>query len=272
MIKLPVLAFVLGGVLLLAGGAKAVTPAQKCEASKLKVAAKFSFCRLKAEARAVQKGEPPDFSKCGTNFSDKWDAAETIAAGACPTNGDLIQVGNQVVADSDFIVLKLAGTRFIDNGDGTVLDTQTGLVWEQKDALDNTADLANPHDADNTYQWSSTGTAADGTAFTNFLSKLNDCNTVDGIVLAGGFAGHCDWRLPTIADLQTIVDPTATGCGTGSACIVATLGPTVAAEYLSSTSDTTTTTLVWFEDFADGTAGSGTKSSLRHLRAVRGGS
>src|SRR2546429_7397381 len=64
--------------------------------------------------------------------------------------------------------------RFVDNGDGTVTDNQTGLQWEQKTTtVGSGVNLADPHDVDNSYTWSSSGTAADGTAFTDFLATLN---------------------------------------------------------------------------------------------------
>ena len=74
--------------------------------------------------------------------------------------------------------------RFVDNGNGTITDNQTGLTWEKKD------DAGGIHDKDNSYTWSSTGTAADGTAFTSFLATLNTSPC---------FAGRCDRRLPTMA-------------------------------------------------------------------------
>ncbi len=40
------------------------TPAVKCYAAKVKETAKYSACRLKAESKAIKKGETPDFSKC----------------------------------------------------------------------------------------------------------------------------------------------------------------------------------------------------------------
>src|SRR5262249_36846699 len=61
--------------------------------------------------------------------------------------------------------LTKAGTacRFLDNGDGTVSDLDTGLVWEKKDNSDGTGNLSDPRDADNAYNWSASGTATDGT-------------------------------------------------------------------------------------------------------------
>src|SRR6266446_8828956 len=52
--------------------------------------------------------------------------------------------------------------RFVDNGDGTVTDNQTGLMWEKKENLDGTTDVSNQHDADNPYQWTASLSAPDG--------------------------------------------------------------------------------------------------------------
>jgi hypothetical protein len=127
--------------------------------------------------------------------------------------------------------------RFVDNGDGTVTDNQTGLQWEQKVSPGGGA--TDPHDVDNLYNWSNPfGCPAgcpDGAAFTDFLGRLNNCTSTDGTAVTdAGFAGHCDWRLPTIQELQTIIDLGASGCGSGSPCIDPTFGPT-APFYWSST-------------------------------------
>ena len=127
--------------------------------------------------------------------------------------------------------------RFVVNGDGTVSDRQTGLQWELKRNLDSVANLADPHDADNRYSWS--GNAPDlvtpkGTAFTMFLAQLNGtdggpnmCVSSDGTTLSGGFAGYCDWRLPSSVELAGIFDPTQGFCGGASgACIDPAFGPT----------------------------------------------
>ena len=54
---------------------------------------------------------------------------------------------------------------------------------------------------DNRYQWSSTGSAPDGGAFTDFLDKLN------GNYAGGCYAGFCDWRLPTVEELLGVPWP-----------------------------------------------------------------
>src|SRR5262245_54566491 len=43
------------------------------------------------------------------------------------------------------------GLRWSDNGDGTVSDNLTGLVWEKKQDLDSNPNAGNVHDADNIY-------------------------------------------------------------------------------------------------------------------------
>jgi hypothetical protein len=89
-------------------------------------------------------------------------------------------------------------------------DNLTGLQWEQK------TDDGSVHDRDDVYTWSTSGTAADGTAFTSFLATLN---------LSGAcFAGHCDWRLPTPAELQAIQRAAFPNCG-GACLDAAVFGP-----------------------------------------------
>ena len=53
------------------------------------------------------------------------------------------------------------------------------------------------------------GAAPDGTVFTQFLGALNTCFSTFG---NDGFAGHCDWRLPTYEELLTLHDPDQLGC------------------------------------------------------------
>jgi hypothetical protein len=154
--------------------------------------------------------------------------------------------------------------RFVDNGDGTVSDTQTGLMWEQKD------DLGGIHDKDNQYSWSASTTEPDGTAFTTFLGTLNNSTSADGTAISGCFAGRCDWRLPTSAELQTIL-LAPFSCGTNP-CIDPIFGPTQPNLYWSGTTNSGITLDAWAVRFSDGFLDFDDKSDSNSARAVRGGS
>jgi hypothetical protein len=175
--------------------------------------------------------------------------------------------------------------RFVECADGvTVEDNVTGLLWERKTT---TGDV---HDVTNTYTWSSTGTLADGTAFAEFLVGLNGAT----------FAGHTDWRLPSISELQSILvgpgvefvadtdpaDPNSGLNGTGQAttcaaapCIdpdfAAIGGPTASPLYWSESTAASNPPLAWLANFDNGGADFiilRSKTSAGLVRAVRPGS
>jgi hypothetical protein len=124
--------------------------------------------------------------------------------------------------------------QYLDNGDGTVTDNKTGLVWEKKTGTVGTANPTDVHDVSNPYSWTATGLIPDGTLYTDFLATLNSNSTNDATSVC--FANHCDWRIPTIVELQTIIDSTASGCGSGAPCINSAFGPTLTSFYWSSSS------------------------------------
>jgi hypothetical protein len=146
-----------------------------------------------------------------------------------------------------------------------VTDYDTGLQWEQK------TDDGSVHDRAAEYDWSPTLGRPDGTAFTTLLGTLNNETSGDGVTTNGCFAGHCDWRLPSIVELQTIVDLTAPGCGSGSACIDQTVfGPTLAFFHWSATTETGLAVFAWGVAFgAEGSATVAIKEAPLLARAVR---
>jgi hypothetical protein len=346
-------------VLLTASVAHPVTPADKCEAAKLKIAGKYDLCRLLAEAKAAKTGGMPDFSTCDSAYSTRWTQAEMKAGGMCPSNGDAAAIqaflsqgttalgvalagamlptcGNGVIDPGEqcdqsnlngqtcaslgfaagvlkcgagcvFDTSGCSASRFVDNGDGTLSDLQMGLMWEKKVSVDQCVNLVDglpvacTTDADCTgnggggmcvcssvhcvadrYTWCN-GTypspctngadPLDGTAYTDFLVTLNNGASTDGRAMTpitGCFAGHCDWRLPSIVELQGIVDLTQGTCGGGSgACIDPTFGPTQADLYWSATTTAGGPAGAWQVDFGDGGVTSFPKTIDFYVRAVR---
>jgi uncharacterized protein DUF1566 len=151
------------------------------------------------------------------------------------------------------------GRSYTDNGDGTITDNQTGLMWEKK------SDDGSIHDQDNAYTWND--------AFGVFIAGLNTAN----------FAGHNDWRLPNRFELDSLFDlgtqnPAVdaafnTGCVasctvTGCSCTASTAG------YWSSTTvlPGVTQNYAWVLFFNFGFDNSSIKTDLNLVRAVRGGS
>jgi hypothetical protein len=214
----------------------APTPEQKCQAARAKAAGAYAACQQNVQAKSQRS---PSYnvekwvSKCRVKYTGTWAKLQAKAALA----GSLC-----------------TAARFVDNLNGTVTDNLTGLVWEKK------TNDATVHDEHNVYTWSNTGTAADGTAFTVFLSSLNS---------GGCFAGQCDWRLPSRDELQTVLlEPYP--CAT-SACIDAIFGWTQPNYYWSATSGPFPAG-AWFVIFSTGfVGGGGNKTDGLYVRGVRGG-
>ena len=100
----------LAGILLFSGSAHALSPADKCEADKLKTAGKYGFCRLNAEAKAVKTASTPDYSKCDDKYGFKWGRAESTAGmGVCPSEGDETAIQSFITQHTDDVAVALAG-------------------------------------------------------------------------------------------------------------------------------------------------------------------
>lgn len=170
---------------------------------------------------------------------------------------------------SDGAVQAGLAPNFVDNGDGTITDLQSGLVWEKKDRS------GGIHDIGNAYTWSTGSGNMDGTVVTEFLAGLN----------AGvGFAGKTDWRVPSIMELLSLVNygnTDSTGPATfpefhsncAADCTVLACNCTTDSRQWSSTAALAQTSgsYAFGVSFELGSAVLGDRSSDYPVRAVRGG-
>ena len=135
------------------------------------------------------------------------------------------------------IVKGVGSNRFTDNGDGTISDAATGLMWV-KDPI-----------------------AAPGAPFNatmNWADAITNCEGLD-------FAEHTDWRLPNAKELQSIVD-----YGTSRPAIDGTYFPNTQSDiYWSSTTDAGSSGYAWYVYFSYGYVSGYNKASSYYVRAVR---
>jgi len=211
-------------------------------------------------------------------------AVERLLSGAAATLGDQLQTSSAVLStgqttcwdpdDTDPPIAEIAcsGTGqdgdlrfgapllYVDNGDGTITDTNTRLMWEKL------SDDGSIHDKDRVYLWRN--------AFATKIVSLNSPTC---------FAGHCDWRLPNRRELDSILNFNGddvlvasafnSNCGDDSSgnlgCTVLTCSCTQSVYFLSSTTWFLSPTHAHVIEFSLGTIQNGSKSGGGAVRAVR---
>lgn len=301
-----ILAAAAAAAVLLDGGACALaapSDAQKCEALKHAAIARFAQCRSKADATHAKTLDATRrstaYANCASKLDDAYVKAEAAYPGDCPTESDRAAVEGFVEActettrdwtsgaldaplvfgrfaatgqtscasttgapiacagtGQDGELLRGAALSFTDNGDGTITDQNTGLTWE---AL---SDDGGIHDKDATYSWDDA-----------VLVKIATLN-------AQSFAGHDDWRLPNVRELQSIVSYATygpavqaafhSGCSTGCALPSCSCTPSSGPAW-SSTTHPGALGYAWTVSFGDGQQSAYGKLGPLGVRAVRGG-
>lgn len=173
----------------------------------------------------------PAPSACGNGTLEIGESCDSAQLGgqSCASRPGFVGGTLRCASGCTFDTSGCWATRFVANGDGTVTDNHHKLQWEQK------TNDGSVHDTDNQYTWCVGGAfpncadpnnRPDGTAFTVFLGTLNNGFSNDGNGGTGNcFAGHCDWRLPTVGELATIRDLSIPGCLAAAPCIPAIFGP-----------------------------------------------
>jgi uncharacterized protein DUF1566 len=152
-------------------------------------------------------------------------SATSALAGKLPATGQTTAYparnnGDQapVAVPDDGTLQRRATLHYTVLPDGTVKDLNTGLIWEVK--CDRLVGCLPQHNVHNTYPWS--GDGAEDTIW----DWLDQINTEGGT----GYAGHNDWRVPNVRELQSIVD-----YGVFNPTIDPIFGPTATSRYWSST-------------------------------------
>jgi hypothetical protein len=190
-----------------------------------------------------------------------------------PGGGAFPTTGQTTCWNSEGAVIACAGTgqdgdiragatlSYTDNGDGTITDNNTRLMWEKKSLDGNTT--TNIHHRDRMYTWAN--------AFAEYIAGLN---------AGGGFAGYTDWRLPNAKELQTIMNheianPSVSSefnnsCVAGCTVLTCSCTPP-SAFYWSSTTSAGSPSDAWGVHFSVWNVVMFGKSNPAFVRAVRGG-
>ncbi len=145
-------------------GAEAATKAQICEAVKNTAAGAKALClEIQYAKRAL--GKPHSFAKCDSLFMSAFAKAEQNAGlGVCPTEGDAPAIEALIDSCVGDVAAALSGSplpppcqefpatgqttsvrpgddgdieagatlSYTDTGNGTIIDSNTGLQWEKK--------------------------------------------------------------------------------------------------------------------------------------------
>jgi hypothetical protein len=131
--------------------------------------------------------------------------------------------------------------RFVDNGDGTITDRTTGLMWSK-----------NPH--------------------TDLPEKFKGTMVWKDVITAYkelSFAGHNDWRLPTVEELRSIVDYTRGAKENEPAIDTKFFPDTKCSWYRTSTPCAFSEGSVWCVNFYYGNVSFVNKDYLEYVRPVR---
>ncbi len=137
-------------------------------------------------------------------------------------------------------------SRYEDTG-LTLIDNATGLEWEKKQtAVGSGADALNLHDVDNLYSWYD--------AVSSWIGAVN----------VESFAGHSDWRVPSVDELVTLIDYTNSAPSVDAGFL-----PQQGNFYWTSSTLASGRAYAWTVNFRYGAVNDGVKASALYLRAVR---
>ena len=173
-----------------------------------------------------------DFSSGKSYVRDKSDNSYSARAVRGGESGSQLNLANKLILGSGSLhsASTTAGI-YTDNGDGTVTDISTGLMWGPNTSL-----------------------------FTTWQDALSYCETEN-------YSGYPGWRLPTIKELQSLVDFSQHNPSVNPVYF----SNMDSSFYWSSTTETSDMSRAWGVDFSNGSTGHKDKNDFGSaaVRAVR---
>jgi len=139
---------------------------------------------------------------------------------------------------------------YTDNGNGTITDNATGLVWQKCNA----GQVLGTGDCRGT-----------GTNLNNYGSLRDKYDNAVSYCDALTFAGSSNWRLPTIKELSTLLDAGKNNPAIDTVYFL----ETALSPYVSSTASVSTTN-AWEVNFAQGIVRTDSKTLNKYVRCVSG--
>ena len=197
------------------------------------------------------------FTSSISSFADeiKISAIVPKPIGGLPKTGQTIQY--QTYDDGDYQMgTPVSGYHYKDNLNGTITDYATGLMWAQDPSLCGGTIV---YDATNLWA-SDPGTPRQMT----WADAITNCEALS-------YAGHNDWRLPNVRELQSIVDYGRYEPSIDTSFFTSV--PSTYTFYWSSTTHASVTGVARDVDFHRGDViSSSSKDAARYVRPVRSGS
>lgn len=209
-----------------------LSPERQCQKGRYDALAKYVACENKALAQLFATNDLVKLQPAVSKCRVKYTETYVKLQKKAVGTGSTCDVG-----------------RFVATADDTVVDNLTGLEWSQ----------------------SNFGPMAWEVAF-DVIDNLNERQACSGGPTPTCFHSHCDWRLPTVVELQTILSKPFP-CTTAP-CIADAFTVAAAADYWTVTTLADNAGYAWGVFFGTGDVSAvsyGVKSTNNYVRIVRGG-
>ncbi len=178
-----------------------------------------------------------------------------IAGGCVMSDADGDEAGS---GSTGMDLLDSSGVKVSSGSFSMVRDNLNNLIWEVK------TDDGSIHDKDNKYTWYNSNPSENGGDAGELNGGANSETFINSLN-SSSFGGYSDWRIPTKAELITIVDSSESAPAVDGDYFP----ETQSYSYWSSDNYEGDAAGAYFINFSSGSSGVNPKAREYHLRAVR---